>query len=341
MIVMKFGGTSVGSAERIAATADIVASCDEPVVVVLSAMSGVTNMLIEAARGERPLSEVAQRHYEAARQLGLGTEYHAVVDSTLGRAAGEAETVACGELLSTALARAYMQTRGMDAVMLPALDFMRLNADGTPDTAYIARAAAAAIERAGRHRIYVTQGFICRDAGGSVATLTRGGSDYTATLLGEALRASHVCIWTDVDGVYSADPRHVPAARCIPRMSYAQADMAARLGAKILHSDCIVPAQRCGAEVRVLDSFHPEAAGTVVGPFADAPGFIAVAASADHVGIVGHDAAVAAADIARALGPLAAAEPEIHAGHTRVSVQPGQAVEAMRIIHHEFIENKI
>ncbi len=278
MIVMKFGGTSVGSAERLLATARIITSSSTPAIVVLSAMSGITNRLLLLSEGHATREEILRHHIAAATQLGIATIVAQRLEQILESASTPAEIVVCGELMSTTLMCALLQKNGVDAVLVPALDYMRLNEKGEPDAEEIARLTTAALAAAGNHDFYITQGFICRDKDGNVATLTRGGSDYTATLLGEATGAPEVQIWTDIDGVYTADPRKVPTARCIPALSYDQADTAARCGAKILHPDCVLPARRSGLKIRVLDSFHPEAAGTTIGDFATAPGFVAVAA---------------------------------------------------------------
>ncbi|MDE6160567.1 MAG: aspartate kinase [Muribaculaceae bacterium] len=330
---MKFGGTSVGSAERMAATAEIIRSARVPVVVVLSAMSGITNRLLEVAAGSLDRSVVAAHHKKVVAQLGLDTALCDRIDEILNAAHTQDETVACGELLSTTIMQAFLSNLGIDAVWVPALDFMRTGTDGTPDTEFISEHACDALQKAGRHQVYITQGFICRDANGHVTTLTRGGSDYTATLLGEALRVSEVQIWTDVDGVYTADPRHIGGARCIPDMSFGQADTAARCGAKILHPDCIRPARRAGISVRVLDSFHPEAAGTRISDIADAENFVAVAFDGTYVNIIGHDRNTSASDVTNAAG-VAASECD---GYIRVSAG-ANAYEIMQTLHDKFVK---
>lgn len=337
---MKFGGTSVGSAARISATADIIECAHNPVVVVLSAMSGVTNALLAIASGDGDYSMVLEKHLSTARELGVDPKTEEALKAILSGARSQAETVACGELMSTRLMHALLRKRGLDAVWLDATDFVCVDTTGEPDTEAIGRNAADVFSAAGEHDIYVTQGFICRDQEGNVATLSRGGSDYTATLLGEALGAAEVQIWTDVDGVYTADPRRVSAARCIPRMSYATADTAARRGAKILHPDCIRPAMRAGFSVRVLDSFHPEASGTEIGLVATAaPGFVAVASTATdsgsvEVSIIGRRDDVGTAEVAALLGCDAVQGD----GYIVATVDAEFADKAMRILHNAFIE---
>lgn len=254
---MKFGGTSVGSAERMRATAEIIRNSGaDRTVVVLSAMSGATNELLAIAAGA-DAEALQQRHADTVAALGLPARVMDHIREVFAGARTEQEIVACGEQFSTAIMLAYLYKQGVDAAWLPALDYMRLDADGNPDVELTGCRARRLLHAKGDHKVYITQGFIGRNAEGAVATLSRGGSDFTATLLGEALGADEVQIWTDVDGVYSADPRVVPAAGCIPELSYELADTAARLGAKILHPDCVQPAKRAGYSLRVLDSFTP------------------------------------------------------------------------------------
>lgn len=338
--VMKFGGTSVGSAARISATADIIEATCKPVVVVLSAMSGITNALLAIARGEGDSNDVLEKHLAVARELGVESDTADVLASILDGASTPSAIVACGELMSTRIMYAVLRKRGLDAVWLAAPDFVSVDESGAPDTGAIARDAGSTFFTAGIHDIYVTQGFICRDPQGDIATLSRGGSDYTATLLGEALGAAEVQIWTDVDGVYTADPRRVGTARCIPAMSYDTADTAARRGAKILHPDCIRPAMRGGFAVRVLDSFHPEAHGTMISPAAEAAdGFVAVASTATtdgtvEVSIIGERIGFGPADVSSLLGCDAVQG----RGYIAATVAADFADEAMRLLHKTFIE---
>ena len=335
MIIMKFGGTSVGSAERIAATTDLVKASSKPAVVVLSAMSGITNKLLEVADGKRDIAEIAELHKRAAAELSLDESLNVRIDEILASASTHDEIVACGELLSSTLVQAYMRRQGIDAVWVSALDFMKIDRKGDPDTEFICEHVAATLDNAGRHDVYVTQGFICRDSDKLISTLTRGGSDYTATLLGEALCADEVQIWTDVDGVYTADPRYVKGAHCIPEMSFAQADRAARCGAKILHPECILPAQRARIPVRVLDSFHPERYGTKIGDIADAEGFIAVAYDGKHVNLIGHDCNVTTDDIA---GAAVSDDIKTHEDYISLSAGSENAYEIMQTLHDKYVK---
>lgn len=345
MLILKFGGTSVGSAERIRATAEIVkkASAVQPCVLVLSAMSGVTNSLLDIAGGHDGADALFGRHAAAVQELGLPRQVLFRLQEIFDQARTRDEIVACGELFSTTIMLAFLYKQGVDAVWLPALEYMRVDADGNPLPEEIKARVLPLIARKGEHRVYVTQGFIGRRSdNGAIATLSRGGSDYTATLLGEALGAEEVQIWTDVDGVYSADPRVVPLARCIPSMSYSQADTAARRGAKILHPECVRPAMRAAYRLRVLDSFHPDAHGTLIGPFDDAEGVVALACSRGEedavISIIGHSAALNAADFRRLSELTGVRRIRRENGCVTLVADPEHADGIMREVHRLFFE---
>ena len=310
MIVMKFGGTSVGSAARIMATTDIIAHSQKPAIVVVSAMSGITNRLEAVARGNDNKESIIDAHLKEAALLGIDvSEFADCARGILEGAHTESEIKACGEQLSSALIIRHMRAIGMDAVLLDALSFMRLNEDGYPDTPFLKKHLADALQQSGPHAVYLTQGFICRDAAGHVSTLSRGGSDYTATLLGEAAEATEIQIWTDVNGVYTADPRIVAHAQRIPHLNYGIADYAASFGAKILHRACVSPAWRNSIPIMVLDSFHPDAPGTVIGPKPIGNGFKIVASitypeqpNMVKVSLIGHDYNINENDIRKIVG---------------------------------------
>lgn len=319
------------------ATAGIIARTHKPAVVVLSAMSGVTNTLLATAHGNGSLEEVLEKHIATARELGVSDAVEKKLREIVDSASSESEIVACGELMSTCIMNALLQSRGIDSIWLKSTDFIVLDKNGNPDIDAIRKKTEEIFTSAGQHEVYVVQGFICSDAEGHVATLSRGGSDYTATLLGEALGASEVQIWTDVDGVYTADPRMVRGAHRIPAMSYAQANTAARCGAKILHPDCIVPAMRSGFAVRVLDSFHPEEAGTCISDIADADGFVAVAFDGENVNLIG-DARCATSD---ELADVANVTPwDVRKSYGYISIRPkdNDPKTIMQTLHDKYIK---
>lgn len=346
MIIMKFGGTSVGTAGRIAATTDIVAAAGKPALVVVSAMSGITNRLEAVVRGEDSLENIMAAHLKVAEELGIDTNEFAMhAEAILGAASNPGEIKACGEQLSSALIIRHMQARGINAVLLDATSFMKVDAHGEPDTVSIKKLTQQAIREYGPHDVYLTQGFICSMSDGQVTTLSRGGSDYTATLLGEALQASEIQIWTDVDGVYTADPRIIPHARPISHLNYDLATMAASCGAKILHHSCVEPARRGGIPVKVLDSFHPAAAGTTIDASGVDNGYKIVTSmpagnqecpGIDKVSLIGNGSNVSDADIHDIVGGDCA----IHRDHdlvTYVLVPQCKTKETIIALHDNFV----
>jgi len=178
--------------------------------------------------------------------------------------AEERETLAQGELLSTALFHYHLEELGIDSVLLPALDFMRIDANGDPDMWYIETSAARELAKYPDGRLFITQGYICRNAAGAVDNLKRGGSDYTATILGAAVRADEIQIWTDIDGMHNNDPRVVEGTHPIASLSFDEAAELAYFGAKILHPTCILPARERNVPVRLLNTMCPEAPGTLI-----------------------------------------------------------------------------
>ncbi|HUM02152.1 MAG TPA: lysine-sensitive aspartokinase 3 [Thermoanaerobaculia bacterium] len=308
MIVLKFGGTSVGDGERIRRAADLVASrrAEGPLAVV-SAMGGVTDLLVSllesSKRKERDVAEATLERIAAVHRAALDALALDADDSGSCRTALDGELVrlrnlsmgislleeislrtsdamlSMGELVSSRLLAAALRARGVPAVWI---DPRRLVAtDGTfggaiPDEAETGRRVGAAVlPELAAGRVVVTGGFLGEAPDGSTTTLGRGGSDYSAALLGAALsdagaRVPVIEIWTDVDGILTADPRIVPSARLVPEVGYAEAAELAFFGAKVLHPATIRPAVARGIPVAVRNAFRPGGAGTVV--TADAPG---------------------------------------------------------------------
>ncbi|NVO30096.1 aspartate kinase [Hymenobacter lapidiphilus] len=289
MKVLKFGGTSVGSAPRMREVAELMhAPHLQRRIVVLSAMSGTTNALVELAgllyaRNAAPatahLEQLRQHYRTVATELLGATEADAfwpTLDQSFRTlrelaanlpltAEGERVILAQGELLSTRLMYGFVTTvLGRPAVLLPALDFMRLNADGEPDTAAIRQGLAAALAPYPDDALFITQGFICRDAHGAIDNLRRGGSDYSASLIGAALQAEEIQIWTDIDGLHNNDPRVVAGTYPVRELSFDEAAELAYFGAKILHPSSVLPARAHGIPVRLLNTMQPEAPGTLI-----------------------------------------------------------------------------
>ena len=286
---MKFGGTSVASAERIAHVADLITATDEVKIVVLSAMAGTTNALVEighqlmAHHQHEALTILTKlKHkYEAETRLLFPNSQSYDKAWTLVNETfffleqmcyaesftlfDEKKILARGELLSTAMMLRHLADRGVQAIGLPALEYMRTDKQAEPDEDYIRTHLEELISRAPEGtRLFITEGYICRNAFGDIDNLQRGGSDYTATLVGSVLRADEIQIWTDIDGMHNNDPRYVDATRPVRRLHFEEASELAYFGAKILHPTCIQPAKRHGIPVRLLNTMEPSAPGTLI-----------------------------------------------------------------------------
>ncbi len=286
MKVLKFGGTSVGTPERMHSIAEIIQHT-APQVVVLSAVSGTTNSLLEISgllmqqKNELALEKIqalyekyqafVEKLYPNAEGLLQGQaiieEVFSLLRSFSQQVCGIKEEkiiVAQGELLSTRMFHAYLTAIGREAVLLPALSFMRLDKDGEPQMDFIEYALQAEMKAYKSEGTFITQGFICRNAQNEIDNLKRGGSDYTASLIGAALRAEEVQIWTDIDGMHNNDPRVVGKTFRIAELSFDEAAELAYFGAKILHPATIHPAKKYNIPVRVLNTMQPEAEGTLI-----------------------------------------------------------------------------
>ena len=287
MKVMKFGGTSVGSPARMKEVTKLVTKSGEPVFVVLSAMSGTTNSLVEISNylykknpeGANEVINQLERKYlkhieelyntdatKAQIREFLTSEMNYLRSFTkeLFTSFEEKSIVAQGELISTNMVVAYMQEQGIKAVLLNALDFMRTDKNSEPDPVYIKEKLGAIMEKNEGQQVYITQGFICRNAYGEIDNLQRGGSDYTASLIGAAINAEEIQIWTDIDGMYNNDPRVVDKTQPVHQLHFEEAAELAYFGAKILHPTCVQPAKYSGIPVRLLNTMEPDAEGTTI-----------------------------------------------------------------------------
>jgi aspartate kinase len=286
MKILKFGGTSVGSPERIKNVADLI-NDGEQKIVVLSAMSGTTNTLVEIAdylRKRNPESASAVinhlrttyfQHIEklfsnndmlnATAQIldDIFMHLHSFAGATFNEDA-EKSILAQGELMSTNMMTNYLKELGVNVCLLPALDYMKIDENGEPDTAYINQHLREILDQHRGYDIYITQGFICRNVNGGIDNLRRGGSDYTACLIGSALRADEIQIWTDIDGMHNNDPRVVEGTTPVRQLHFEEAAELAYFGAKILHPTCIQPARFAGVPVRLLNTMEPSAPGTLI-----------------------------------------------------------------------------
>lgn len=286
MKVLKFGGTSVGSPERIKHVADLIRK-DGRNVVVLSAMSGTTNTLVEISeylyKGNIPgaqetLNALESKYADVILNLLESETAVAAAKNSLGRSfaiirsyfgpglteAGEKEILAQGELMSTALMQSYLTEKGVKSVLLPALDYMRTLHSGEPDMAHIALNLKRLIDLDPEAEIFITQGYICRNDRGGVDNLKRGGSDYTASIIGAVLDVEEIQIWTDIDGMHNNDPRYVDGTAPVSTLHFEEAAELAYFGAKILHPSCVLPAKLHNIPVRLLNTMQPDAYGTVI-----------------------------------------------------------------------------
>lgn len=300
MKVLKFGGTSVGSVENMRAVMQLIADGNQKLVV-LSAMSGTTNSLVEIANylqkknkdsARQVISQLEQKYNKVVNELYstkekkekgkalvsgifltikslISSEYNEIVENTI---------VAQGELLSTALFAELMLENGYKTVYLPALDFMKIDSDKAADSYFIRKNIARVLQEAGNADYFITQGFICLNPDGNIDNLQRGGSDYTATLIGAAIDSEEVEIWTDIDGFHNNDPRFVENTKKIDQLSFDEAAELAYFGAKILHPQTVLPAKLQNIPVRLKNTMNPSDSGTLITSESGAHGIKAVAA---------------------------------------------------------------
>ena len=301
MKVMKFGGTSVGKPERMHQVAQLITGSDEPTITVLSALSGTTNSLVDIsnslASGDKEAAkqkiDKLEAHYRAfvidllkkeatlAKGNAIITEHFEFLNIILRISFSEAlnkDILAQGELLSTKLFSVYLEEQGIDHLFLPALEFMSIDVNEEPQLNVIKSKLSQLLKQHSDKKLFITQGYICRNARGEVDNLKRGGSDYTASLVAAAVNASVCEIWTDIDGMHNNDPRVVDKTIAIKQLSFDEAAELAYFGAKILHPTCIWPAQLENVPVKLLNTMEPEAPGTVITKEAGSVGVKAVAA---------------------------------------------------------------
>lgn len=299
--VMKFGGTSVGKPERMHAVAQLITKDSEPKIVVLSALSGTTNALVSIgdalAHGDRNLAkehiDKLEAHYhqfikelvktDAAYQKARGIiaehfEFLTIILKISFSDALNKDILAQGELLSTKLFSVYLEEKGIEHALLPALEFMTIDSNDEPQLGSIKVKLAQVLQQHSSKKLFITQGYICRNARGEVDNLKRGGSDYTASLVAAAVNGSVCEIWTDIDGMHNNDPRVVKRTVPIEQLSFEEAAELAYFGAKILHPTCIWPAQQEKVPVKLLNTMQPEAAGTTITQEAGSVGVKAIAA---------------------------------------------------------------
>ncbi|MDR1130401.1 MAG: aspartate kinase [Prevotellaceae bacterium] len=299
MIVMKFGGTSVGSPERIKSVVNLV-NDDKPKIVVLSAMSGTTNSLVKISgllydgnkEADAEIDQLEDKYKAVVNELygneenrkrasGFITRRFNLLRSFSGHpftAVDEYTVLAQGELLSTTLTWLYCEELEIDSVLLPALSFMRIDRNGEPDSYYIREQIDRELKLYPDVKLFITQGFICKDASGEISNLKRGGSDYSASLIGNAINADEIQIWTDIDGFHNNDPRYVKGTKAIRELSFSEAAELAYFGAKILHPASVWPAQEADIPLLLKNTMEPEAPGTIISSKTVDEGIKAIAA---------------------------------------------------------------
>ncbi|WP_270212256.1 aspartate kinase [Phocaeicola coprocola] len=286
MKVLKFGGTSVGSAQRMKDVAKLITDGEQKIVV-LSAMSGTTNTLVEISDylykknpegANEVINKLEAKYKQHIDELFSTEEYKqktlefvkSVFDyirsftKDIFTLFEEKVILAQGEIISTNMVTNYLCEQGVKAVLIPALEFMRTDKNSEPDLNYIREKLALQLEANPGQEIYITQGFICRNAYGEIDNLQRGGSDYTASLIGAAVNASEIQIWTDIDGMHDNDPRVVDKTSPVRQLHFEEAAELAYFGAKILHPTCVQPAKYANIPVRLLNTIEPSAPGTLI-----------------------------------------------------------------------------
>ena len=305
---MKFGGTSVGRPERMQHIASMVTKETEPVIVVLSALSGTTNALVEIgtfmANGDRVSAKQAieklEKHYQSfikellndktyvEKAKAMVAEHFEFLTIILKISFSESlskDILAQGELLSTKLFSIYFEEKGIEHQLLPALEFMSIDQYDEPQIGSIKVKLSQLLKKHKSKTLFVTQGYICRNARGEVDNLKRGGSDYSASLIAAAIGSSVCEIWTDIDGMHNNDPRIVKKTKPVEQMSFEEAAELAYFGAKILHPASIWPAQQYKVPVKLLNTMQPEAKGTLITEKAGSVGVKAVAAKDNIIAI--------------------------------------------------------
>ena len=304
MKVMKFGGTSVGSAQRMKGVASLI-NDGEDKVVVLSAMSGTTNSLVEicgylsnnnpegANEVINKLESLYKKHInelydteeyknQTAALVKEVFNYIRSFTKQLFTSIEERIILAQGEIISTNMVTNYLKEQGISAHLIAALDYMRTDKNGEPDAAYIKEKITEVLANSPKVQIYITQGFICRNINGEIDNLQRGGSDYTASLVGAAVGASEIQIWTDIDGMHNNDPRIVEGTTAVRHLHFEEAAELGYFGAKILHPTCIQPAKFANIPVKLLNTMEPQAPGTTINNDAD-PGTIKAVAAKENI----------------------------------------------------------
>lgn len=307
MKVLKFGGTSVGSAQRMRDVAKLICDGNQKIVV-LSAMSGTTNSLVEISDylykknpdgANEIINQLAKKYDKHVEEFYTTDEYKQKAKELikshfdyirsftkdLFTLFEEKVILAQGELISTGMMNLYLNECGVKSVLLPALDYMRTDKNAEPDPLYIKEKLTKLLETNKDAQLFITQGYICRNAYGEIDNLQRGGSDYSASLIGAAINAEEIQIWTDIDGMHNNDPRYVEKTTPVRHLLFEEAAELAYFGAKILHPTCILPAKLNNIPVRLLNTMQPDAPGTLISNTTEKGKIKAVAAKDNIISI--------------------------------------------------------
>jgi len=286
MKVLKFGGTSVGSAQRMKEVAQLVSDGHQKIVV-FSAMSGTTNALVEISDylykknhdgANEKINQLSEKYAAVIEELYSTQEYkdkaHEIIRANMDYIRSfvkelftffeERIILAQGEIMSVNMMNLYFQETGVNSVILPALEYVRTDKNAEPDAVYIKEKLQELLKNNSVADLYITQGYICLNAYGEIDNLQRGGSDYTASLVGAAINAEEIQIWTDIDGMHNNDPRIVENTSPVRYLNFDEAAELAYFGAKILHPTCIQPAKVNNIPVLLLNTMQPDAPGTMI-----------------------------------------------------------------------------
>ena len=286
MKVMKFGGTSVGSPQRMKEVAKLIHNGEQNFVV-LSAMSGTTNALVEIAdyykkgnpESAQAIINILRTKYnshlnELYSKADMRKKTKDILNNIFNKLLSyadkeyndivEKEILAQGEIMSTNMMTNYLREQGVKATLLSAFAFMRIDEAREPDVKYLTEHLTPLIEENKDTELFITQGFICLNSDNEIDNLQRGGSDYTASLIGAAINAEEIQIWTDIDGMHNNDPRYVDNTQPVHQLHFEEAAELAYFGAKILHPTCVLPAKFASIPVRLLNTMNPQAEGTLI-----------------------------------------------------------------------------
>ncbi len=308
MKILKFGGTSLGTIENLYKVKNILDNDTDQKIVVCSAMSGVTNQLISISESVRlknkedielKLGELRNKHIDIIRGLIDDHTVRNKVENFVDEVSNKilelsyleytedlhSRIITYGETLLTQMFSSFLDHIGISNVLLIAEEFMWVDTIENPNIKKISKRLESILASIPKSQLYITQGFICKNANGDIDNLRRGGSDYSATIIGAALAAREIEIWTDIDGVHNNDPRYVDATYSIPYLSYSEASKLAYFGAKVLHPQTIVPVIDIDIPVVLKDTTNPDAAGTIISNKTYRQGVKGVSAKDDITGI--------------------------------------------------------